>query len=150
MTTPIEEDIATWLYMPWVDAYAMQNKRLTKEHRQLVFLTNLIQHLLDTEQESVAREVFVEKFSPVARRHLRYEILVMNAIDFKGIDTDAYVSHCLAHANLEEGIDDICARITDTDMSEVSSFLKNWLETHIKKEDAAYNAEIVKLGITNG
>ena len=150
MTVPLEGDISTWIYMPWIEEYAMQNRRLTKEHYKLVFLTNRLQYLLNTDQDGVAKEVFVEELAPVAKRHLNYEILIMNTIDFKSINTDAYVKHCLSHANLEEGIEDICTRISDTDMSEVVSFMKDWLDNHIKKEDAAYNAEIVKLGITNG
>ncbi len=149
MSEPLEDDTSTWTYMPWVQEYAMQNRRLTKEHHKLVFLANRIQHLLSTGQDTVSREVLVDEFTPVAKRHLRYEILVMNAIDFKNIDTDSYVQHCLSHANLEEGIDDICARISDIDMSEVVDFIRDWLDNHIKKEDAAYNAEIVKLGIND-
>jgi len=150
MNEPIEDDTSTWTYMPWVQEYAMQNRRLTKEHYRLVFLANRIQHLLITDQDAAARTALADEFAPVARRHLRYEILVMNTIDFKSIDTDAYVRHCLAHEKLEEGIEDICARLSDIDMSEVVDFIRDWLDNHIKKEDAAYNAEIVKLGINDG
>lgn len=150
MTTPLEDDVSTWIYMPWIQEYVMQNKRLTKEHYRLVFLTNSIQYLLDSDQNAIAKELFVEELAPLARRHLRYEILVMNTIDFKSINADSYVKHCLSHDKLEEGIDDFCTRISEIKMSEVVSFLKDWLDNHIRKEDAAYNAEILKLGITNG
>lgn len=150
MTAPLEDDISTWVFMPWLQEYVMQNKRLTKEHYRLVFLTNCIQYLLRSDQESAAKALFVDELAPLARRHLRFEILVMNTIDFKSINTDSYVKHCLAHDKLVEGIEDMCARISELKMAEVVSFLKDWLDNHIRKDDAAYNAEIVKLGITNG
>lgn len=149
MGEPLEDDTSTWTYMPWLQEYVMQNRRLTKEHYKMVFLANRIQHLLNTVQEAASRKVLVDEFMPVAKRHLRYEILVMNVIDYKNIDTDSYVRHCLSHDDLEEGIDDICSRISDIDMSEVVDFLRNWLDNHIKKEDAAYNAEIFKLGLSD-
>jgi len=150
MTTPLEDDASTWIYMPWIQEYTMQNNRLTKEHYKLVFLTNRIQYLLTSDQDVAAKELFVEELVPVARRHLRYEILIMNTIDFKSINSDSYDKHCIAHAKLEEGIEDMCTRISEIEMSDVASFLKDWLDNHIRKEDASYNSEIVKLGITNG
>ncbi len=150
MAAPREEDVSSWTYMPWVDEYVMQNKRLTKEHYRLVYLTNLIYHLLDEKQDDAARDVFVKDVMPVAKRHLRFEILVMNTIDFKEINQDHYQKHCQAHAKLEQGIEEIGAKINETDMSEVAGFLQDWLDNHIRKEDSEYNAEIVKLGITNG
>ena len=150
MSIPIESDVSTWTYMPWHEEYVMQNKRLTKEHYKLVFLTNHIQHLLDQGQHDPAREIFINDVAPVARRHLRFEILIMNTINFKGVNQEMYDRHCKAHAKLEVGIDDICVRIADTDMSNVVSFLRDWLDNHIRKDDAAYNAEIVKLCIKDG
>jgi len=150
MIAPLENDVSTWAYMPWIQEYVMQNKRLTKEHYKLVFLTNQIQYLLNSDQDAVARELFMHELVPLAKRHLRFEILIMNTIDFKSINSDSYDKHCLAHAKLEEGIEDMCTRISEIEMSEVVSFLKDWLDKHIRKEDAAYNAEIVNLGITNG
>ena len=57
MNEPFEDDTSTWSYMPWVQEYAMQNKRLTKEHYRLVFLANRIQHLLCTDQDAASRKV---------------------------------------------------------------------------------------------
>lgn len=149
MSEPLEDDTGTWTYMPWVQEYEMQNRRLTKEHYKLVFLANRIAHFISTDQDATSREVLVNEFAPVAKRHLRYEILVMNTIDYKSIDSDGYVKHCLAHQKLEEGIEDICTRISEIDMTEVVDFIRDWLDNHIKKEDAAYNAEIMKLGIND-
>jgi hemerythrin-like metal-binding protein len=150
MTAPLQDDVSTWVFMPWLQEYVMQNKRLTKEHYGLVFLTNNLQYLLSSDQAATAKQMFLDELAPLARRHLRYEILVMNTIDFKSINTDSYVKHCLAHSKLEEGIEDMCTRISELDLSEVVDFLKDWLDNQIRKEDAAYNAEIMKLGITNG
>lgn len=147
MSEPREDDVSTWEYMPWQPEYVMQNKRLTKEHYKLVFLTNHIQHLLDTEGDEVSKEIFVDELVPLAKRHLKFEILVMNTIDFKSINQELYERHCEAHADLLQGIDDMHSRISEIEMSEVVEFLKDWLDNHIRKEDAAYNAEIVKLGI---
>lgn len=150
MTVPVENDVSSWTYMPWVDEYVMQNKRLTKEHYRLVYLTNLIYHLLDESNKDTAREVFIKEVVPLAKRHLRFEILVMNTIDFRHINQQHYEQHCQAHAKLEQGIDEISAKIHQTDMAEVASFLRDWLDNHIRVEDSEYNAEIVKLGIKNG
>lgn len=136
--------------MPWQPEYVMQNKRLTKEHYGLVYFTNVIQHLLDTNQEEASKEILMKELVPLAQRHLRFEILVMNTIEYKNINEERFNRHCQAHAKLEEGIADIAANIATIKMSDVVSFLKDWLDNHIRVEDAGYNAEIVKLGITNG
>ena len=146
---PVESDINTWNYMPWEDAFVMQNGRLTREHYRLVYLTNLIQYELTCNRESEAKRIFIKDLVPLAKRHLRYELLVMVVIDYKGINPDGFKRHCEAHANLQKGIDDICDNIDQTDMSEISAFLKKWLNDHIKVEDRAYNEEIVKLKIND-
>ncbi|MBF0247071.1 MAG: hemerythrin family protein [Alphaproteobacteria bacterium] len=121
----------------WSDDMSVGNDLLDKDHKILIkALNDFIQAIEDDEGVFVIDGIFTGLLN-YTDFHFKREEKAMRIAGFPGLE-----SHQGVHADLVEKVIDVRRRFmqcpTATLETEVSDFLKSWLQDHILVQDMAY------------
>lgn len=123
--------------IPWESKYEIGVKVIDEEHKNLLSKINLLIRAMNLDIPSRISSSFNE-LKDVTIEHFSHEEAYMENIGYKSIN-----SHKKVHKNLLEVVvrfgEDI--ESNSLDKSKLSSFLKNWLFTHIMGVDVQYTKE---------
>lgn len=131
--------------MTWSDKYSVGVKALDNQHIALVnTLNELYEAMMKGEAKSVAGSLLT-KLVKYTKEHFAAEEKLMTDTKFPGLP-----QHVVKHKELIKQVGDFVGRYEKGEItisSDLLKFLRDWLGTHILKEDHEYGPWLNKNGI---
>jgi hemerythrin-like metal-binding protein len=131
--------------MTWNDSYSVGVKALDKQHTVLVDTLN---ELYDAMMKGQARSIvdrLLGKLVNYTHEHFATEEKMMMATKFPGLE-----QHILRHRDLTKQVSEFVGRYELGEITlslDLLNFLRDWLGTHILKEDHEYGPWLNKHGL---
>jgi hemerythrin-like metal-binding protein len=123
--------------MTWNDRYSVGIAVLDQQH---IVLFRILNDLYDAMRKGQAQTVtgpLLRKLAEYTRSHFAAEEAMMLSADFPGL-----VEHRVKHRDLIKQVEAFAARFEKGDAMlsvDLFNFLRDWLTTHIQKEDKEYS-----------
>ena len=120
--------------IPWGTQYHIGVEAMDKEHEILIKKINILIEAMNTDNFTIIERDFSDLLDYVVE-HFEDEELFLQEINYP-----QYASHKKIHENLVNNMRDFGKKISERDLDkrELSSFLQNWLITHILGVDMKY------------
>jgi hemerythrin len=129
----------------WSNKYSVGVQNMDKQHTVLFDILNeLHESMMKGQAQSVAGKL-LRKLTDYTRTHFSAEEAMMAAANFPGLG-----EHRLKHQNLIKQVSDYAARLEKGDISlytQLLTFVRDWLGSHIQKEDKEYGVWMNEHGI---
>jgi hemerythrin-like metal-binding protein len=128
----------------WDPAYSVHVPEFDKHHQKLLeILQNLHDSMMQGKAKDAIDKIFKE-LSDYVNYHFLAEERKMRMYKYPGLN-----EHILAHDKFKQKLSDLISEYKSGNLhvtGETYSFLKNWLITHIQKEDKKYSDFFRELG----
>ena len=134
-----------YIFIRWSDAdYSVGIKTIDDQHKELIkYINQIYQSILDRNSKEVTPDVLAN-LEDYARFHFGYEEKIFNQIGYEFAE-----EHIAEHRAFSEKIEQFKEGIAKGHnvIFSITNYLRDWLRTHIQKEDRKYASEFQKLGI---
>lgn len=138
-------NLDTYIFIKWSDSdYSTGIKTIDDQHKQLLSLINEIyQSFLDYKHLEVTSSV-LERLEDYANFHFAFEEKIFRQLSYPEME-----SHMESHRAFFERIQEFKKQMASgNDVTfGITNYLRDWLRTHIQKEDRAYAPLFQKAGI---
>lgn len=130
----------------WNDSFSVGVRALDEQHKGLIQTLN---ELHDAMVQGLARQVtgpLLERLAKYTHQHFFAEEAMMKRTGYPKL-----ASHQEIHLDLTRQVEDYVARFRTGDLSlsvHLIEFLREWLTTHIQKEDRDYGPWLNQHGVT--
>jgi len=131
--------------LTWSTQYSVGVKAIDKQHEGLVNSLNDLHAAMISGQAKIVTGPLLHKLVAYTRDHFAAEEGMMSAARFPKL-----AEHKLLHRNLTEQVEEFVARFEDGESTlsvPLMNFLRDWLTTHMLKEDKEYGPFLNRHGI---
>ena len=131
--------------LTWSDHYSVGVKAIDKQHSDLVNALNELHAAMLSGQAKTVTGPLLHKLVSYTREHFAAEEAMMNSVHYPGL-----AEHKIKHRNLTEQVEEFVARFEHGESTlsvPLMTFLRDWLTTHILKEDKEYGPWLNNQGI---
>lgn len=122
--------------MTWNDRYSVGVGVLDQQHIALFAILNDLYDAMKKGQAQAVTGPLLRKLAEYTRSHFASEEAMMLSTHFPGL-----TEHRIKHRDLMKQVEDFAARFQRGDIMlsvDLFNFLRDWLTTHIQKEDKEY------------
>lgn len=133
------------MFYEWTDELSVGVPSIDRQHKVLIALINDLHIAIDSGKGQAQAKYILKKIINYAKAHFIYEEGLFTRHNY--IATD---EHLQSHRNIEVKLSELEENAKDPsyDLSEdLMTFLKNWLNNHILKEDMGYSELLTKHNI---
>jgi len=131
--------------LSWSDHYSVGVKAIDKQHEGLVNALNDLHAAMISGQARTVTGPLLHKLVSYTRDHFAAEETMMSSVRFPGL-----AEHKIKHRNLTEQVEEFVGRFEDGESTlsvPLMTFLRDWLTTHILKEDKEYGPWLNQHGV---
>jgi hemerythrin-like metal-binding protein len=132
-------------YFNWTDDLSVNIPSIDDQHKKLINMINDFYDSFKSGQSSEKLMELVAGLKEYTSYHFSTEEELLTKHGYPDYDT-----HKEQHISFVEKVNDVQQRIESGKMVvsvEVTNFLKDWLENHIKKTDREYSSFLVEKGV---
>jgi hemerythrin-like metal-binding protein len=130
--------------LAWNERYSVGVKTLDDQHNVLFGILNDLYDAMKKGQAQTVTGPLLHKLADYTGRHFASEEAMMASARFAGL-----TEHCAKHRELIKQVEAYIARFERGDVMlsiDLFNFLRDWLTTHISKEDKNYGPCLVAHG----
>jgi hemerythrin len=131
--------------LTWSDHYSVGVKAIDKQHSDLVNVLNDLHAAMLSGQAKTVTGPLLHKLVAYTRDHFAAEEAMMSSVHYP-----ALAEHQVMHRNLTGQVEEFVARFERGESTlsvPLMTFLRDWLTTHILKEDKEYGPWFNNQGI---
>ncbi|MFZ1087099.1 MAG: bacteriohemerythrin [Terracidiphilus sp.] len=131
--------------MTWNDRYSVGVKALDEQHKALVDTLNKLHEAMMKGQAKTITGPLLTKLVKYTQEHFAAEEKLMKATGYPGL-----VQHISKHQALIKQVGEFVGRYERGEITlstDLLNFLRDWLGTHIQKEDKEYGPWLNKNGV---
>jgi len=129
----------------WSDQYSVGVKAIDKQHAGLVDALSGVQAGMMTGQGKTVTGPLLHRLVSYTHDHFNAEEAMMSAARYPGL-----ADHKIKHRNLTEQVEEFVGRFEDGESTlsvPLMNFLRDWLTTHMLKEDKEYGPWLNQHGV---
>ena len=129
-------------FMTWDNRYSVGVATMDEQHNVLFGVLNDLYDAMKKGQAQNVTGPLLKKLADYTRRHFAAEEAVMMSTGYPGL-----AAHRAKHRDLMQQVDAFAARFERNDVMlgvDLFNFLRDWLSTHIQKEDKEYGPWFTK------
>jgi len=129
----------------WDDSLSVGVRAMDDQHKGLIQILNDLHEAMAKGLARQATGPMLEKLANYTREHFSAEESIMKRAGYPSLDT-----HHAMHVELNLKVEDYLARFRNGDIGlsiDLVDFLRNWLMTHIQKQDRDYGPWLNRLGV---
>ena len=129
----------------WSDKYSVGVKALDDQHQVLVKTLNDLHEAMTKGQAATVTGPLLHKLANYTAEHFTTEEKLLTTAKYPGLS-----AHKLKHVDLTKQVVEFIGRFERGEISlnvQLLNFLRDWLTTHIQKEDKDYGPWLNKNGI---
>ena len=131
-------------FLTWSKKYSVGVKVMDEQHRAMIEMLNDLHKAMMENQGLKALGPLLNKLVDYTKTHLSAEESLMRSSGFPDLE-----AHCARHRELIAQVDEHLDRFKRDDLFQpiqLLHFLREWLSTHIQKEDREYGPWMNKHG----
>lgn len=131
--------------MTWSDSYSVGVQALDKQHTALVETLNELYEAMMKGQAKSLTGPLLRKLVKYTHEHFANEERIMSATQYPGL-----AQHVIKHRELTKQVSEFVNRYEQGEITlsvDLLNFLRDWLGTHILKEDQEYGPWMNEHGV---
>ncbi len=131
-------------FMTWEDRLSVGVPSLDNQHKGLIAILNDLYDAMKKGQAQNVTGPLLHKLADYTRRHFATEEALMTSSGYKGL-----AEHRAKHRDLVKQVEAFIGRFEHGDILlsvDLFNFLRDWLATHILKEDKEYGPWLIEHG----
>jgi len=124
-------------FIEWSEELSVKIPSIDRQHRTLIGYINQLDEAVKRNNASLLVEYIIQGLTRYTSAHFMYEEMLFELHKYEESE-----DHKIAHGKLYKKVAEFKERFAQGDPnvgSDLLDFLKNWLQTHILKEDMAYS-----------
>jgi len=132
-------------FLAWEDKYSVGVKAMDNQHMAMIGMLNELYDAMMSGQALAITGPLLQKLVDYTNTHFSAEEALMQSSRFPG-----FAEHHVRHEKLVEQVRDYIARFEHDDLFlpiQLMHFLRDWLSTHIQKEDKEYGPWLREHGV---
>ena len=129
----------------WSPKYSVGVRNMDSQHTVLIDILNELHAAMVKGQAQTVGDKLLRKLTDYTLRHFSAEEAVMSSAKFPGL-----AAHRVKHQNLIQQVGDYARRLKSGDQAmynQLLMFVRDWLTSHILKEDKEYGIWMNEHGI---
>ncbi len=129
----------------WTDSYNLNIKEIDQQHQKLAEMINDFYEQITQKSNKELISDLIHKMKEYAKVHFATEEKLLHQSNYKDL-----MEHKIKHQAFIDKVSDLETRYDSGKMIlsfEITNFLKDWLITHIQKEDKAYVSSVMQLNL---
>jgi hemerythrin len=132
-------------FMTWSDRFSVGIAKPDEQHNVLFGILNNLYDAMKRGQAQTVTGPLLRKLVDYTRQHFSSEEAMMASARYPGL-----ASHRAQHVALIKKVEEFVARFDRGDVMlsvDLFNFLRDWLTTHIQKEDKEYGPWLIEHGV---
>ncbi len=129
----------------WNDSYNLNIKEIDQQHQKLATMINDFYDQITQKSNKELISDLIHKMKEYTKIHFATEEKLLHESNYNDL-----LEHKIKHQAFIDKVSDLETRFDSGKMIlsfEITNFLKDWLITHIQKEDKAYVSSVMQLNI---
>jgi len=129
----------------WNDSYNLNIKEIDQQHQKLAEMINEFYDQITQKSNKELISELIHKMKDYTKIHFATEEKLLHQSNYKDL-----MEHKIKHQAFIDKVTDLETRYDNGKMIlsfEITNFLKDWLITHIQKEDKAYVNVVLELNL---
>jgi hemerythrin-like metal-binding protein len=131
--------------MTWNDRYSVGIGSIDQQHNTLFAILNDLYDAMKKGQAQTVTGPLLRKLATYTHNHFASEEAIMQSTHYPGL-----AEHRIKHRDLMNQVEAFAARFERGDVTlsiDLFNFLRDWLTTHIQKEDKQYGPWLGEHGV---